>query len=45
MAAQVRGYPTLKSYYQGRELEAYQGQRDLQSLKGWTINSLKKAGK
>ena len=23
VAAQVRGYPTLKSYYQGRELEAY----------------------
>ena len=45
LALQVRGYPTLKSYYAGRELETHQGPRDLQSLKAWTVNSIKKAGK
>ena len=34
--AEVRGYPTLKAYYGGKELDTHQGQRDMQALKKFT---------
>eukprot|EP00898_Chlorokybus_atmophyticus_P002987 jgi/Chlat1/368/Chrsp10S00050 len=35
--AQIRGYPTLKAYYNGEEYKKYQGQRDVNSLKEFAL--------
>ena len=37
--AEVRGYPSLKAYYKGAELQTHQGPRDLQSLKKFTARA------
>ena len=36
----VQGYPTLKSFYAGKELAAFSGPRDLPGFKEWTVKAI-----
>ena len=44
-AAEVRGYPTLKAFYRGAEIDAHGGARELPALKAFVVNAVKKSGK
>jgi len=43
--AEVRGYPTLKAYFNGKEVASHAGARELPELKGFVVQAIAASGR